>query len=65
LRHFRTVSLGYRLLGDDGIMSRWQSPPARLVRSLTRNALKLATGEAVPGWHDTHARHWSAKPSDG
>jgi FkbM family methyltransferase len=62
LRHYRTVSLGYRLLGDDGLMSQWKSPVGRLVRSLTRNALKLATGEVVPGWHDTHARHSSSKP---
>jgi FkbM family methyltransferase len=64
LRHYRTVSLAYRLLGDDGIMTHWKSSAGRLLRLLTRNALKLATREVVPGWHDTHARHASAKPKN-
>ncbi|HEY2827695.1 MAG TPA: FkbM family methyltransferase [Pirellulales bacterium] len=63
LSHFRIVSLGYRLLGDDSVMSRWRFPLARMIRSLTRSFLKFITGSAVPGWHDTHARHASAAAS--
>lgn len=57
LRQYRTVLLGYYLLGDDGIVNQWKFRGAWRLRSLTRRFLSLLTNAAVPGWYDTHARH--------
>jgi FkbM family methyltransferase len=63
LRQYRSIRLGYLLLGDDGIMSRWRFRGAGRVRSLARGAVGLLTQAAVPGWYDTHARHSCADGS--
>jgi FkbM family methyltransferase len=60
LRQFRFIRLGYFLVGDDGIMRKWRFPGANLLRRVTGRVLRLFTHTAVPGWHDTHARHSSA-----
>jgi FkbM family methyltransferase len=60
LRQFRLIRLGYFLVGDDGIMRKWRFRGANLLRRLTGRVLRLFTHTAVPGWHDTHARHFSA-----
>jgi hypothetical protein len=56
LRQYRVICLGYYLLGDDGIVSRWWG-----FRWLLRRFLQALTKAPVPGWHDTHARHCSVK----
>jgi hypothetical protein len=53
---YRYISLGYKLLGDDGIAKNWQFPGAKLLRFVIRLALSVKTGNAVPGWYDTHAK---------
>lgn len=57
LRQYRAIRLGYYLLGDDGIMSKWKFRGAGRLQSLTRGLLRLFTKAAVPGWYDTHACH--------
>ena len=61
LRQYRFIRLGYVLLGDDGIMSKWRFRGAARLRSVTARLVGLLTHEAVPGWYDTHARHSSAQ----
>lgn len=56
LRQYRLVFLGYFLLGDNGIMGGWRFLGSRVIRSLTRRAMRLVTRGTVPGWYDTHAR---------
>lgn len=56
---YRRIAVGYKLLGDDGILNRREFPGARIVRGAVRRALALFSGGAVPGWYDTHARHAS------
>lgn len=60
LRHYRWICLGYRLVGDDGIMSGWKFRGARRIRLLTERFIGHFTHGAVPGWYDTHARHSGA-----
>lgn len=50
LLRYRFIRLGYYLVGDDGILTRW-----KLLRFCTVGFLRLITGTAVPGWYDTHA----------
>lgn len=57
LRQYRLIHLGYYLLGDDGIMMKWNFPGAWMFRALVRRSLRLFTKATVPGWYDTHARH--------
>lgn len=64
LRQYRIIRLGYYLLGDDGIMHKWKFRGAGKLHSWTRNFLSLFTKAAVPGWYDTHARHFSADVSN-
>jgi len=64
LRQYRTVWLGYYLLGDDGIMNQWKFRGAWALLSLLRRFLSLFTKAAVPGWYDTHARHSSVNVSE-
>jgi hypothetical protein len=59
LRQYRVIRLGYYLVGDDGIVSRWKFRGAGKLRSLIQRSLRLFTDAAVPGWYDTHARHSS------
>jgi hypothetical protein len=59
LRQYRFVRLGYLLVGDDGIMSKWRFRGAARLRSLASRAVGIFTHAAVPGWYDTHARHSS------
>jgi FkbM family methyltransferase len=59
LNHYRSILLGFRLLGDDGIMTRWKFRGSDRLRSLTERAVGQFTHAAVPGWFDTHARHAS------
>ena len=56
LRQYRSVWLGYHLLGDEGIMTQWKFQGAQELRSLTRRFLRVLTKASVPGWYDTHAR---------
>lgn len=56
-RKYRAIHLGYRLLGDDGLMNKWNFPGARFMRGVTRRAIRTITRMPVPGWYDTHARH--------
>jgi FkbM family methyltransferase len=57
LRQYRAIWLGYRLLGDEGIMTQWKFQGASELRSLTSRFLRVLTKASVPGWYDTHARH--------
>jgi FkbM family methyltransferase len=57
LRQYRTIVLGYYLLGDDGVMNRWEFRGACRLRRKARRFLSRLTKVAVPGWYDTHARH--------
>ena len=54
LEQYRRIFRNYRRWGDDTI---WQTNIA--FKAFTR-AFHLATGIALPGWHDTHARHSTA-----
>ena len=59
LRQYRFVRLGYFLLGDDGVMTRWRFKGAWRLQQLVRRLLSRLTRAAIPGWYDTHARHSS------
>jgi FkbM family methyltransferase len=59
LRRYRVIMLGYKLLGDAGVMNPWSFPGAEPLRRFVRRALRRATKAPVPGWYDTHARHSS------
>lgn len=61
LNQYRIIQLGYYLLGDHGIMVRWNFPGAWIFRAIVRRTLRLFTRATVPGWYDTHARHSSVK----
>ena len=56
LSHYQAILLGFYLLGDDGIMTRWKFRGSDRLRSLTERAVGRLTKAAVPGWFDTHAR---------
>jgi FkbM family methyltransferase len=56
LRRYRAIRLGYLLLGNDGLLTGRSFRGARTLRAVMRRLLRLATGGAVPGWYDTHAR---------
>jgi hypothetical protein len=64
LRQYRFIRLGYFLVGDDGIMSKWRFRGTDLLRSLTGRVVGLLTHAVVPGWYDTHARHSCADVSN-
>jgi FkbM family methyltransferase len=57
LRQYRVIRLGYSLVGDDGIMSKWKFRGAGRLQALICRFLRLFTKATVPGWYDTHARH--------
>ena len=57
LRLYRFIRMGYYLLGDDGIMKKWDFRGAGRLRSLARRSVKLLTQAEFPTWYDTHARH--------
>jgi FkbM family methyltransferase len=61
LSYYRAILLGFRLLGDDGMMTRWRFRGADRIRTLTERAVGQLTHAAVPGWFDTHARHASCE----
>jgi len=63
LRQYRIIRLGYYLLGDDGIIKRLEFRGNRSLRILTRNFWAIFTKVAIPGWYDTHARHFSVDAS--
>lgn len=63
LSQYRRIFVGYRLLGDDGVMGGWRFPGARQLRGVVRRVIRLLTHATVPGWYDTHARHSSAGAS--
>lgn len=58
LRQYLAIRLGYFLLGDDGIMNQWKIRGAERLRWRTRHYLSRITKADVPGWYDTHARHY-------
>ena len=58
LRQYRIIRLGYYLLGDDGIVSRSNLLRAVRLHLLIYRFLKHFTKAEVPGWYDTHARHF-------
>ncbi|MCJ2541348.1 FkbM family methyltransferase [Thermostichus vulcanus] len=55
LSQYRVVSLGYKLLGDFGLLNSWKFPGSFLFRGVTRRAIQFLTKAPVPGWYDTHA----------
>jgi FkbM family methyltransferase len=57
LRLYRLIRMGYGLVGDDGVMRRWNVRGAWRLQSGVQRLLRLLTHAAVPGWFDTHARH--------
>ena len=57
LHQYRFIRLGYVLVGDDGIMSKWRFRGAARLRRFAQRVIGHFTHEAVPGWYDTHARH--------
>jgi FkbM family methyltransferase len=57
LKHYRAILLGFRLLGDDGIMNDWRFRGSDRLREMARGAVGRFTQAPVPGWFDTHARH--------
>lgn len=59
LRKYRVIVMGYRLLGDSGVLNRVKFPAARTVRKVMAWMLSRVTHGVVPGWYDTHARHCS------
>jgi FkbM family methyltransferase len=59
LDSYRWIRLGYYLLGDDGVMSRWRFRGAWQLKRYAADLLQRRTKGPVPGWHDTHARHSS------
>lgn len=61
LRLYRVIHIGYRLLGDFGIMYGWQFRGASRLRRMVKACLTRITRAEVPGWYDTHARHVSAR----
>lgn len=62
LRKYRVVRLGYRIAGDDGILSRSKLPGAKILRSAFCRSVRVFTREDIAGWYDTHARHSGATP---
>lgn len=56
LRLYFFIHIGYRLLGDFGIMYKWQFRGASRLRRFVRGCLQRMTHAEVPGWYDTHAR---------
>lgn len=58
-RQFRAIRLGYYLLGDNGVMNRWQFRGRGRLQRLVARSLSHFTRSSVPGWHDLHARHES------
>lgn len=59
LKLYRAIRLGYLLVGDEGILSRWTFRGSSRLQSWARNLVHRLTRAAVPGWYDTHARHCS------
>ncbi|MFQ3613581.1 MAG: hypothetical protein SNJ68_07695, partial [Cyanobacteriota bacterium] len=55
LTQYRFISLGYRFLGDFGLLNSWKFPGSFLFRGMTRRAIQFLTKAPVPGWYDTHA----------
>lgn len=56
LRAYRVIRFGYYLLGDNGVMYRWQFRGASRLRRAVKACLQGITKAQVPGWYDTHAR---------
>ncbi|MEN9229287.1 MAG: FkbM family methyltransferase [Thermostichus sp. DG02_5_bins_236] len=55
LTQYKIISLGYKFLGDFGLLNSWKFPGSFLFRGLTRRAIQFVTKAPVPGWYDTHA----------
>jgi len=64
LNLYRAIRLGYVLVGDEGILSRWTFRGSSRLQSWARRLVHRLTRAAVPGWYDTHARHCSV-PAPG
>jgi FkbM family methyltransferase len=56
LRHYRLIRIGYILLGEDGILTRWRFKGAGRLRRLVARCMRFFIKAEVPGWYDTHAR---------
>ena len=50
------IWLGYKLLGDDGLMTKWRFAGADKLKKGVRKAINYFTKAPVPGWYDTHAK---------
>lgn len=64
LSQYRIIHLSYRLVGEDGIITKWRYWGADLIRRVTGRFLRLFTRAVAVGWYDTHARHFSVTPSE-
>ena len=62
LRQYRLIHFGYRVVGDDGVLSRSKFPGSEKLKYVIRGILKAIIKAPVPGWYDTHARHSSVRP---
>ena len=60
LKLYRLILLGYKLLGDDGVLRGKKSFLVKKLRKRIRTLLSFITQAPCPGWYDTHARHSSA-----
>jgi FkbM family methyltransferase len=56
VREYRLIHFGYYLLGDNGILTRWNSRGGRYLQKCCEVALRRLTNHEIPGWYDTHAR---------
>jgi hypothetical protein len=60
LHQYRFIRLGYYLFGDEGVLNRWRFRGAGRLRLVLSRILQFFTKASVPGWYDTHARHFDA-----
>lgn len=55
LSKYKTIFIGYKLWGDHSKIKRF------ILLKILRRFVQFITGNATPGWYDTHARHGSVK----
>jgi FkbM family methyltransferase len=64
LGQFRLIHLSYRLVGEDGIITKCNFLGADFLRRVTGRVLRLFTRAVVPGWYDTHACYIAPDPAE-
>ena len=52
---YRLIFVGYKLFGDNGIITNGY------IRKAMLKCVHLFTQQSIPGWYDTHAAHQSLK----